>query len=79
MISAVSRALAVHFTPILWLTLFWQFVGIGRENYGILEKLDTMESRVVDNANFFAIDDIDRISDEQLYERLLNEFPHLLG
>ncbi|KJR46304.1 tellurium resistance protein [Desulfosporosinus sp. I2] len=59
--------------------MFWQFVGIGRENYGILEKLDTMESRVVDNANFFALDDIDRISDEQLYERLLNEFPHLLG
>lgn len=57
------------------LPLFWQFVGIGRENYGILEKLDTMEGRLVDNANFFALDDIDQISDEQLYERLLNEFP----
>jgi len=48
------------------------------ENYGILEKLDTMDGRVVDNANFFALDDIDRISDEQLYERLLNEFPQWL-
>ncbi|WP_042338560.1 VWA domain-containing protein [Desulfosporosinus youngiae] len=40
------------------LPLFWQFIGIGRENYGILEKLDTIEDRVVDNANFFALDDI---------------------
>lgn len=56
------------------LPLFWQFIGIGRENYGILEKLDTMEGRVVDNANFFTLDDIDQITDEQLYERLLNEF-----
>lgn len=55
--------------------LFWQFVGIGNGNYGILEKLDTMSGRVVDNANFFALDDIESISDEELYNRLLNEFP----
>ncbi|HIT86986.1 MAG TPA: VWA domain-containing protein [Candidatus Coprocola pullicola] len=55
--------------------IFWQFVGIGGKNYGILEKLDTMEGRFIDNANFFALDDIDSISDEQLYERLMGEFP----
>ena len=55
--------------------LFWQFIGIGNANYGILEKLDTMPGRVVDNANFFSLDDVDKISDEELYNKLLNEFP----
>ena len=58
--------------------LFWQFVGIGGQDYGILEKLDTMRGRYVDNANFFALDDIDSISDEALYDRLMGEFPQWL-
>lgn len=55
--------------------IFWQFVGIGGSNYGILEQLDEMEGRIVDNANFFSIDNINSLSDEKLYEKLLNEFP----
>ena len=56
--------------------LFWQFVGLAGSNYGILEKLDTMDgSRLVDNTNFFHVDDLGKITDEQLYERLLTEFP----
>lgn len=55
--------------------LFWQFVGLGRANYGILQKLDDMPGRFIDNANFFELDDISRISDEELYDRLLGEFP----
>lgn len=58
--------------------IFWQFVGIGGSDYGILEELDTMNKRVVDNADFFAIDNIDALSDEELYEKLLNEFPKWL-
>ncbi|MGZ7443430.1 vWA domain-containing protein [Paenibacillus sp. TH7-28] len=55
--------------------LFWQFVGLGQANYGVLQKLDEMPGRFIDNANFFALDDISAISDEELYDRLLNEFP----
>lgn len=55
--------------------IFWQFVGLAGSNYGILEKLDTMGGRIVDNADFFNVDDLRKITDEQLYERLLNEFP----
>ncbi|WP_163509386.1 VWA domain-containing protein [Fodinicola acaciae] len=58
--------------------VFWQFVGIGKANYGLLEALDDMPGRVVDNAGFFALDDIDRVSDGELYQRLLNEFPDWL-
>lgn len=55
--------------------IFWQFVGLAGSNYGILKKLDMMGDRVIDNANFFHVDDLGKITDEQLYDRLLNEFP----
>jgi len=57
------------------LPVFWQFVGVGKASYGVLEKLDTLSGRTVDNAGFFAVDDLDDIQDEQLYSRLLSEFP----
>lgn len=61
------------------LPIFWQFVGVGGQNYGILEKLDTMTGRYVDNAGFFALDDFKKVSNEELYARLLEEFPKWLA
>ena len=55
--------------------IFWQFVGIGDANFDVLRKLDTMGGRVVDNANFFHLEDVSKVSDEELYDQLLNEFP----
>ncbi|WP_017811990.1 VWA domain-containing protein [Paenibacillus shenyangensis] len=55
--------------------LFWQFVGLGNANYGVLRELDELKGRFVDNANFFELDDISKVSDEELYDRLLSEFP----
>ena len=43
--------------------------------YGILEDLDNLEGRYVDNASFFAIDDFREVPSSELYSRLLNEFP----
>ncbi|MBP9786712.1 MAG: VWA domain-containing protein [Acinetobacter sp.] len=60
------------------LPIFWQFVGIGGRDYGALEKLDDLKGRVVDNCNFFSLDRIDSVSDERLYELLLEEFPDWL-
>jgi hypothetical protein len=59
--------------------IFWQFVGIGDSNFEVLEKLDTMEGRFIDNANFFHIKDIEKTTDEELYNQLLNEFPSWLN
>ncbi|MEN9758027.1 MAG: hypothetical protein RL755_2214, partial [Pseudomonadota bacterium] len=59
--------------------IFWQFVGVAGSNYGVLEALDEMEGRIVDNAGFFAVDDLKKIKDEELYDRLLSEFPHWLN
>lgn len=58
--------------------VFWQFVGIGGRSYGILESLDEMSGRVIDNCNFFAIDDLNSIPESVLYDRLMNEFPSWL-
>lgn len=54
--------------------IFWKFVGLGGHNYGILEELDDFTDRLIDNTNFFAIDDFKKISDDDLYDRLLTEF-----
>jgi len=61
------------------LPIFWQFVGVGGRNYGVLERLDSMSGRVIDNAGFFAIDDLNSLSEEALYDRLLQEFPQWLS
>ncbi|WP_029136498.1 vWA domain-containing protein [Nakamurella lactea] len=62
------------------LPAFWQFVGIGKAGaFGILEKLDDMEGRVVDNVGFFPVKDVDALDDAQLYQLLLSEFPDWLA
>ncbi|MFT2020322.1 VWA domain-containing protein [Streptomyces sp. 796.1] len=55
--------------------IFWQFVGLGRSRYGVLERFDTLPGRRVDNVGFFAVDDIATVPDQELYDRLLSEFP----
>lgn len=58
--------------------IFWQFVGLGNADYGVLRELDDLQGRYVDNADFFALDDLDEVSDEDLYDRLFNEYPKWL-
>ena len=47
-----------------------------------MRKLDDMDGRYVDNANFFAIEnlaDIEVIDDVSLYTKLLDEYPKWLN
>lgn len=74
-----SRQISQLLTEAAHLPIFWQFVGLGRAEYGILERFDTMPGRVVDNAGFFRVDDFDAVSDAELYDRLLGEFPQWLA
>ncbi|WP_296245523.1 MULTISPECIES: VWA domain-containing protein [unclassified Psychrobacter] len=60
------------------LPIFWQFVGLGGRSYGILKKLDDMTGRLLDNCSFFELDDLDDVSEEALYENMLEEFPSWL-
>lgn len=59
--------------------IFWQFIGIGNPSrFGYLKKLDDLSDRFIDNANFFPLNDIYSISTQQLYDRILKEFPKWL-
>ena len=61
------------------LPIFWQFVGFGDDEFRFLRKLDDMPvpgRRVVDNAGFFAAGPSPKaLSDADLYDQLLREFP----
>jgi hypothetical protein len=59
--------------------IFWQFVGIGWESFQFLQELDDLKGRFLDNADFFKVSDLSKISDEELYDKLLNEFPSWIG
>lgn len=55
--------------------IFFQFVGIGDCDFRYLRKLDEMSGRYVDNANFFAVRDVNTVS----YDQLLSEYPAWLA
>lgn len=61
------------------LGFFIQFIGIGSQNFRFLSKLDDLDGRKIDNANFFKCPNISRISDDELYKLLMSEFPYWLG
>ncbi|MGP4008883.1 vWA domain-containing protein [Streptomyces sp. 4N124] len=67
------------------LPLFWQFIGFGdpkSRQFEYLRKLDELavpDKRAVDNAGFFhAGPDPRKVSDSELYDRLVAEFPKWL-
>jgi len=62
------------------LPIFWQFVGFGRDEFAFLKKLDELSGRRVDNAGFFEAGLIpSTMSDEQLYDNLLGEYPQWIA
>ncbi|MFH8341092.1 vWA domain-containing protein [Streptomyces sp. AM6-12] len=68
------------------LPLFWQFIGFGDphgKQFDFLRRLDELPvpgKRIVDNAGFFhAGEDPRRLTDTELYDRLVGEFPSWLS
>jgi stress response protein SCP2 len=69
--------------------VFWQFMGIGKgrksrskllanyadSDFPFLEKLDELDGRLIDNANFFSVSSPDEHSDADLYDLLMAEYP----
>lgn len=61
------------------LPIFWQFMGIGGSSYGALEKFDDLTGRFIDNADFFAIDNLKSVSEQELYDKMVQEFPQWIN
>lgn len=72
--------------------IFWQFMGIGKgkkprkpvanasdSDFPFLEKLDELSGRLIDNANYFSVKSPDEVSDAQLYDLLMQEYPDWLN
>lgn len=81
--SPTSKTAAEHvLCTAARLPIFWQFVGFGDDEFRFLHKLDDLPvptRRVIDNAGFFAAGPSPKaISDADLYDQLLNEFPQWL-
>lgn len=58
--------------------VFIQFVGIGSASFNYLEKLDDLTGRVCDNTGFIKVVDFAKLSDNQLYDMLLDQYPDWL-
>lgn len=58
--------------------IYFQFVGIGKASFAFLEKLDDLSGRTIDNAGFFQVNDLSQIGDDELYQRMLKEFPQFV-
>ncbi len=69
--------------------IFWQFMGIGKgrkskakkfaafatSDFPLLEKLDELSGRLIDNADFFTVMSPDEHDDASLYEMMMVEYP----
>ena len=59
--------------------MFVQFVGIGHENFNYLRSLDDMKGRKHDNTGFIKVEDMNRMDDEELYTKLLEQYKNWLN
>lgn len=68
--SAVEAITRASYAPI-----FWQFLSIGRESMPFLEKLDDLDGRYIDNADYKPVGDVDKLTDVKLFDLILDEYP----
>ena len=59
--------------------IFLQFVGVGGAGFEYLEQLDDMGGRYIDNADFFEATYDDFSKENNLYQKLLQEYPSWLA
>ena len=58
--------------------IFYQFVGIGNEKFRYLQKLDDLKGRSIDNTSFIKVADFAKLDDEELFDKLLGDYPKWL-
>lgn len=58
--------------------IFFQFVGIGGSSFSYLKELDNLAGRECDNTAFIQVSSFASLTDEQLYQKLLEQYPQWL-
>lgn len=59
--------------------IFVQFVGIGDERFDYLKSLDDLSGRKHDNTGFVAVEDMNKMTDQELYTELLRQYKDWLN
>lgn len=59
--------------------IFVQFIGIGNESFNYLKSLDNLEGRKHDNTGFTAVEDMNKLDDQQLYTEILRQYKDWLN
>lgn len=55
--------------------IFWQFMGLGKNRFDFLSRLDELSGRFIDNAGFFAVDNPESMPNHDLYQSMLAQYP----
>lgn len=55
--------------------IFWKFLSIGTEEFEFLQKLDDLDDRFVDNADYKPVGDLSALTPAKLFDMLLDEYP----
>jgi len=75
-----SKADAVKaLTEVSTAPIFWKFLSIGAEPIAFLQKLDDLDARFVDNADYQPIGSVDSVGDDSLFALLMEEYPTWLA
>ena len=61
------------------MNVFIQFIGIGKDKFDYLMKLDNIPGRKRDNTGFSKMKDLDKASDQELYTTVLEQFSRWLN
>lgn len=54
--------------------MFVQFVGIGDSSFNYLQSLDNLSGRKHDNTGFIAVEDMNKMNDQELYTEMLRQY-----
>lgn len=68
--AAKDALAAASFAPV-----FWQFLSIGAAPIRFLQQLDDLDGRYIDNADYKPVGNVDKLTDVQLFDLLLDEYP----
>jgi hypothetical protein len=70
-----ARAAEQALRDVSYAPIFWQFLSIGPRPIPFLERLDDMDGRFIDNADYKLVGDVDRLDDSKLFDLLIDEYP----
>jgi hypothetical protein len=69
-----QRAAAEALTAASFRPIFWQLISIGRP-IPFLQRLDDLDGRYIDNADYFPVASLDSLTDEKLFGKVFDEYP----